>query len=327
MKNTRRMSAFSLIEISIVILIIGILVAGVTQSSRLLGQAKLSGAKSMTQSAPVSSIKNLSLWIESTSENSFQSPDLDDYTAITAWNDINPQATLKASFTVTGTPIYRTNLINGLPAVCFNSTANCGTGTGTTNSLSSANFSNISDGSTVFAVVKLPNTLAAEPILSKRTVTSAFSAASSANIQLNTTNAGEWQYCDGATQSGNNVTCTLGSGLADASVPVGATKGIYAVSLVYNAGPSTAAGTTATGVTFFQNGAAGTQVSTASRPSISVTSPLLVGKTSTSDAAAYFKGYIGEIIIFDRALKKEERQSIENYLGKKWGITMTTAAI
>ncbi len=118
MKNNRRISAFSLIEISIVILIIGILVAGVTQSSRLISQAKLSGAKSMTQSAPVSSIKNLALWIESTSDASFQSSDLDDGTAITTWNDINPQATLKASFTVTNSPIYKKKL-DQRPSSCL----------------------------------------------------------------------------------------------------------------------------------------------------------------------------------------------------------------
>ncbi|MFM2200490.1 MAG: hypothetical protein RL769_545, partial [Pseudomonadota bacterium] len=41
-----RHQAFSLIELSIVILIIGILVAGVTQSSRLVNQIRLSTAQS-----------------------------------------------------------------------------------------------------------------------------------------------------------------------------------------------------------------------------------------------------------------------------------------
>ena len=36
--------------------------------------------------------------------------------------------------------------------------------------------------------------------------------------------------------------------------------------------------------------------------------------------ADYLEGYISEIIIFDRALKKEERISVQNYLAKKWGI-------
>ncbi|MFM7621060.1 MAG: prepilin-type N-terminal cleavage/methylation domain-containing protein, partial [Alphaproteobacteria bacterium] len=45
--------AFSLIELSIVILIIGILVAGVTQSSRLVNQFRLTSARNITLSSPL----------------------------------------------------------------------------------------------------------------------------------------------------------------------------------------------------------------------------------------------------------------------------------
>jgi prepilin-type N-terminal cleavage/methylation domain-containing protein len=307
-KNNRRISAFSLIEISIVILIIGILVAGVTQSSRLLTQAKLTGAKSLTHSAPVSSIKGLSLWIESTSDESFQDPELDDATLISTWNDLNPQATLKADFTVSGSnAMYKTNIINGLPAICFNNT-NCG-GSGVVSHFSSADFTSISTASTVFIVAKLPSTLAAEPILSKRTIGAAFSAESSVNLQVNTAANGDWQYCDGATQSTSNVTCNLTAGTTTAAV-----DSSYIVSIVY---PGTSAATL-----FYQNGVVSGSTTSATLPN-PVSSPLLLGATSTSDSAVYFKGYIGEVIIFDRALKNEERQSIENYLSDKWGIRIT----
>ena len=33
-----------------------------------------------------------------------------------------------------------------------------------------------------------------------------------------------------------------------------------------------------------------------------------------------YKGYIGELIIFDRYLKTEERESVKAYLSQKWGI-------
>ena len=35
-------------------------------------------------------------------------------------------------------------------------------------------------------------------------------------------------------------------------------------------------------------------------------------------------GDIAEIIIFDRALKAEDRKAIEQYLSKKWGIKLTS---
>ena len=69
-KNIKK--AFSLIELSIVILIIGILVAGVTQSSRLVSQFRLLSARNITQSSPVHSIKDLLIWLETTSTKSWQ---------------------------------------------------------------------------------------------------------------------------------------------------------------------------------------------------------------------------------------------------------------
>jgi len=66
MKNYRKIkNAFSLIELSIVILIVGILVAGVTSSSRLIKRMKITVAQNLTQSSPVPSIKDLSVWYES----------------------------------------------------------------------------------------------------------------------------------------------------------------------------------------------------------------------------------------------------------------------
>jgi prepilin-type N-terminal cleavage/methylation domain-containing protein len=84
-KNTQK--AFSLIELSIVILIIGILVAGVTQSSRLVNEIRLSSARSVTQSYPVYSIPGISSWIETTLESSFNS-DFDDGATVSQINDI-----------------------------------------------------------------------------------------------------------------------------------------------------------------------------------------------------------------------------------------------
>ena len=65
MKNHSKL-AFSLIELSVVILIIGILVLGVTQGSRMMYEAKLKSAISLTQSSPVISMENLVLWLEPT---------------------------------------------------------------------------------------------------------------------------------------------------------------------------------------------------------------------------------------------------------------------
>lgn len=41
-----------------------------------------------------------------------------------------------------------------------------------------------------------------------------------------------------------------------------------------------------------------------------------------SSAAWQFQGWIGEILLYDRALSATERLKVERYLGKKWGITV-----
>lgn len=35
-----------------------------------------------------------------------------------------------------------------------------------------------------------------------------------------------------------------------------------------------------------------------------------------------FHGWIGEILLYGRALASDERAKVERYLGKKWGVTV-----
>jgi len=81
---------------------------------------------------------------------------------------------------------------------------------------------------------------------------------------------------------------------------------------------------TFTGNTAFVNGKSQTLLiapgSTTCTPNIAA-SPLSVG---TDTVGSYLIGNIAEIIIFDRALKAEDRKTIEQYLSKKWGIKLTS---
>ena len=116
----RNFKAFSLIELSIVILIIGILVAGVTQSSRLLKQMRLATIKNLTLNSPVSSIKDLAVWLESTMDQSFLDSEENTGNTISVWNDLNPQASTKynaISPSTSESPTYLSDGINGLPAI------------------------------------------------------------------------------------------------------------------------------------------------------------------------------------------------------------------
>lgn len=299
MKNNRNLRAFSLIEISIVVLIIGILIVGVTQSSRLVAQAKINSAKTLTQSSPASSIDGLVFWIESSSpQESFSNENIEDGDVITIWNDINPQSSIRSNLTVAGSIVYDSDPgINGIPGIIFDATDD---------ELTASNFASISTGKiTVFAVVKLPSTLAAGTIVSKADGTS------NTNFELRSTSSGTWTFLSGS--AGTTYTSTGTAATAN---------GVYVVSVVFNNTSAAPSSDTTTGVTFFQNGDGYGQIETTADAAAS-TGNLTIGNT-TKTTDAFFGGHIGEVIVFDRVLKKEERQSVEEYLGKKWGVKMVT---
>ncbi len=115
--------AFSLVELSIVILIIGVLIAAVGQGIDLLQDGRLTAARMISQSSKVSSISGLVMWIDATSDKAFITSEIDGDTAsISAWYDVNQQSISKNNFlqpTLTSKPTYKANVINGLPVVSF----------------------------------------------------------------------------------------------------------------------------------------------------------------------------------------------------------------
>jgi prepilin-type N-terminal cleavage/methylation domain-containing protein len=135
--------AFSLIELSIVILIVGILVAGVTQSSRLIKRMRLATAQQITSSSDANSIGDMVLWLEATQDFAFATgtnggfdfatniyTDVDrpsNNDRIGRWNDIAIRnATAKKSAiqnALSRQPKYVDDGINGLPALYFDSTS------------------------------------------------------------------------------------------------------------------------------------------------------------------------------------------------------------
>ena len=119
MKNLHK-KACSLIEISVVILSIGILIAGISQGIDLYQDMRLASARSLTTNSRVNRIKDLALWLESTQEISFLKNEARDGVAVTKWNDINLASIDRATTSVLGTaPLYRQNSINALPALQF----------------------------------------------------------------------------------------------------------------------------------------------------------------------------------------------------------------
>ncbi len=118
--------AFSLIELSVVILIIALIIGGVTQSSKLIKKSRLATAQSLTQNSIVNNLDNIVAWYETSLDSSFLSDELNDGNLISTWLDNNPKAINKNN-ALQSTNIYKPQYLenifnnNSIPALRFNS--------------------------------------------------------------------------------------------------------------------------------------------------------------------------------------------------------------
>jgi prepilin-type N-terminal cleavage/methylation domain-containing protein len=305
-KQKAQRLAFSLIELSIVILIIGILIAGVTQASRLVTQSRIKTAQTLTQSSYVSSVRGLLLWLETTMDDSFLASQTEDGTQITQWNDRNPQSSSKyfalknASSQVT----YKISGINGLPTISFDGTTGANTFLNLSTTTSLANVTTIPTTNysfTFFAVIQLD-----------KTVTLADS-----NLRIvfmnGSGNTGGWGYLRDGLGLENKRTIFF-SGVA----------AVHTTTATFTNNPEVVSSTYVgnNGAIFmYTNGVAETTDSP-----IGAISPLVenlyIGADNPTGARPW-KGFISELIIFDGALKTADRKEIEKYLGRKYGIKVS----
>ena len=78
-----------------VILIIGMLIAGISQGIDLYQDAKLSTARTLTKNSRINRIPDLELWLETTLDESFISSETIHNSNISSWLDINNQSNFK----------------------------------------------------------------------------------------------------------------------------------------------------------------------------------------------------------------------------------------
>jgi prepilin-type N-terminal cleavage/methylation domain-containing protein len=305
--------AFSLIELSIVILIIGILVAGVTQSSRLVSRMKQITVKSLTLNSPISSIKDLYSWHETAMDNSFNEAETSDSLAITNWYDLNPQtASGKINFNQTNVaakPLYKTSAINGLSAIYFDGNDFMNTDINTASVLGS-------QSATFFFVFKPTNALQQGFLITQSYITCGN------NIEIGHT-TGNQSSGNFGIHSGCNRATVTGSSIVANNSPV-------IISMVLLSTPITNGNVS--NVKIFRNG--GNEMTLYADNggySSGLGGVYAIGNynlylgvrfDNRSSLNAYYSGWIGEVIIFSRALSAQDRKDVEKYLGKKWGIAV-----
>jgi prepilin-type N-terminal cleavage/methylation domain-containing protein len=286
----KKHSAFSLIELSIAILIVGIIIAGVMQSSSLIRKMKLSSVRQMTASSPVVGIRDVVLWIDSTSEQSFDTAEQADGSTISSWYDINPQSPIKNNFTQSTSankPTYKQTFFNGLPSVYFDGSTDY---MQTSTTSLSTNYFNNADF-TVFVAAYFPTTTQSTSVLFQLVQSG---GSRNLGFEFNSTNLLRMDSANASSTGSTALTFDQGviiSGYRDQSNAI-----------------------------LYVNGA---QYASATSGS----SDILSGKFAIGayvDSLDHFtKAYIGEIIVYGHALTTEERKAVETYLGKKWGVKVS----
>ena len=284
MKKPNR--AFSLIELSIVILIIGVLIAAVGQGVDLLQDARLTAARMSTQSSRVASIKNLIAWFEPTSLESFGGVKMNDGDAVTNWRDINPTNPIKLQTMTEIAPTYKHSCINDLPCLVFKGSTYLTTTTPSRQSINSRQIS-------IFAVITdLSSTTDRPFILSNGWGAGTFHFYIDASRQLT---FGTW----GAPSASTGLAVKTNVAYIVSAINDGSASNIY-----LNGGSSSGS----------QSG------NTTAAPAQGNVSPFNIGHYNRQE---FFNGYFAELIIYDRALTTKERQSVEKYLSQKWKIKVS----
>ena len=325
----KKNKAFSLVELSVVILIIGILVAGVTQSGRLIRQIKLSTARSITASSDVASIRDVTAWFEASTEGVFTdihgNTDVEDKVEIDIWRDTNPQKSKGdkpdlRNATSGAKPKYVSNGINGIPSVYFDGGANKA---GPFPSNATADYIYSSDLPTMpliskdqtysmFAVFRadigqveknaIVTQIGGNSIDQEFASIGFFGSAGNAGkpgLVTGSTEALSWIKDARIRDQTNYIVGALVDFVAPSTIGAGSVK-LYVNSLT----PIASYGTVKTD--FVK-----TDV---------VASKFTIGANARSTTSDYFTGLVSEVIVFDRKLKDEEALSVMKYLRKKYNI-------
>lgn len=282
-KNKHKHKAFSLIELSIVVLIVGLLVVGVSQGIDLLNDSKLRSIQNLTKNSGVTSFDSLVAWYETSLDESFDKNIRVNNAKITTWYDVNTNSQIKKNATQTieiNKPTYSDSNIANLPLVRF----------------AGQNFFNLPNGTvpynnseyTIFFVLRT-DALCTCGIMGSGTYGQT-SKVNAFRYKENSSNFYNYWF-------GNDA--EWGS-MAKINV-------MQIFSFFYNQQYREA----------FVNGISRGSGAPINRISTDINNT--IGLTYSSE---YMRGYIGEIIIFDKFLDNKQRIAVESYLSAKWKIKL-----
>lgn len=285
MKNKKVRTAFSLIEISFVILIIGILIFSISQATDFINESKLRSLQNLTKSSGINSFDSLVAWYETSLDESLDISSRINNAKISTWNDINPNSQVKRNATQTveaNKPTYSDTGIANLPLIRF----------------AGQNFLNMPDGTVPFV-----NSEYSIFFVLRTDALCTCGILGSGTYQQNS-RSNAFRYRE---NSSNFYNYWWDNDAEWGSMAKINTMQIF--SFFYNQSYRQA----------FVNGIDRGAGAPINRNSTSINNTIGV-----TNSAEYMRGYIGEIIIFDKFFDENQRKAVESYLSAKWKISLNT---
>ena len=287
----KKNSAFTLIEISIAVLIIGILVASISQVYEMIFEASLKSARNLSRSSRVTRIDDLILWLDATSEKAFDK-EKEDNSTISIWKDTNPKSTTPISSTSSSAslyPSYVLSAINSLPAIKFKKTSSS---VGNCITIPNKSFINNSENFTLYLTYS-PTTLDDGIIIEKNNATATTFPFS---LELS---SGFYKF---SVKDSASTISVIGPKQAKINTPnlirLSRTKGSQ--------------------IEISINGVSSTQSDTLTSSTFNNAELSIGCRNGDATPANFINGNIGETTFFNRDLSVKEKTEIEEYLYKKW---------
>lgn len=281
--NNRK--AFSLIEISLVIIIIAILIAGSLNGIEMVKKAKLATAQSLTEQSVVGQIKDLTIWYETSLARSFIDSESDNGLKISTWRNINPNALITNNATQASNanqPTFFDNRFNdAIPGLYFDGN-------------DFLNFIGTELVKSAYSVFIVEKRMSGGDLL---TMIGGLTTAVNSNLIL-------------AYRSSTIITQAHYGNDIDFAVPAYSSPIVRMHSFLFNS---------TYGKKYWLNGGI-----TPDKADATQTASLIAYDNAYLGRYInyFYFGDIAEIIIFKRSLTTEERISVETYLSKKYNIAI-----
>ena len=290
--------AFTIIEISVLMLVISVMIVGVMTSKSMVTKSRLANAQSLTQQSYVNDINNdLIAWYETSLEGSFNASEIkNDGSPITVWKDSNKSAVTKnnatAPVSTVNQPILVQNVFyNSIPALRFSG-----------NQYLNFDGRKFAQNSYTIFLVEQRSSIKSE------------------------------NYFIGGSETGSSVNAYLNFGFGYGTDSTISSTHYPSESPTFTRSIASYKPQTPIMHTFLFNNTIGKRhsinggsIATNSDKTTPITSfkGAMIGAYNPSGTLKTYVGDLAEIIMFKRSLKTEEIKAIESYLGSKYGIPVS----